>query len=64
MLAWLLRVATVAISADAERPPAAADAAIRACAETAQQLQLLAEQSGYQLEKLRELAGAAEAPAR
>jgi hypothetical protein len=54
LLAWLLRVATIAISADAERT-AAASAAIEACAATMQQLQEAAATSGYQVEKLREV---------
>jgi len=55
LLAWLLRVATVAISADTGRTSAAADAAIEACATTMQQLQEAAATSGYQVEKLREV---------
>ncbi len=55
LLAWLLRVATIAISADAERTPAAADPAIEACAATIRQLKEAAAASGYQVEKLREV---------
>jgi len=54
LLAWLLRVATIAISADAERT-AGASAAIEACAATMQQLREAAAASGYQVEKLREV---------
>jgi hypothetical protein len=55
LLAWLLCVATIAISADAERTPAAADVAIEACAATVRQLNEAAVASGYQVEKLREV---------
>jgi hypothetical protein len=54
LLAWLLRVATIVISADAERTPAA-PVAIEACAATMQQLQEAAAASDYQVERLREV---------
>jgi hypothetical protein len=55
LLAWLLRVALIAISASGKRAPAEAEALIAECVAITEQLREAAAASGYQVEKLREL---------
>jgi glycosidase len=55
LLWWMLTVAVVSISAEQDREPAEASAAIAAAHATIEQLQDAADNSGYQVEKLLEI---------